>query len=120
MRFLKGEEFEIYSAGVQADGLNPRTVIVMNEIGIDISNHTSNTIDEYLKIKFDYIITLCSHAQEHCPVFPGETVLLHRGFEDPYVLAQGVKSESEKLEHYRRIRDEIREFIINISVFLSQ
>jgi len=119
-RKLHSDTFEVYSAGIQADGLNPRTVLVMSETGIDISNHTSNMIDEYRDIEFDYIITLCGHAREHCHVFPGKTAILHRGFDDPYVLAKKIEIESGKIEVYRRIRDEIQAFIENITDFLNQ
>jgi len=110
-RRLKGDVLAVYSAGIEAHGLNPYAVKVMAEAGIDISHHQSKLVGELLHIPFDYVITVCGHAQENCPVFPGRAVVLHHGFDDPPKLAAGAKTEEESLAHYRRVRDEIRAFV---------
>jgi len=96
-----------FSAGLEAKGLDPYAVRVMQEVGIDIAGQRSKTIDEVAEIEFDYVITLCGHAEENCPVFPAKTKIIHRGFDDPPKLAASTKSEVEKILHYRRVRDEI-------------
>ena len=110
-RHLKGAVVEAYSAGIAPHGLDPRTVKVMAEAGVDISGHRSKHVDELGDIEFDYVITVCGHAQEHCPFFPGRAKRLHLGFDDPPKLARNAASDEEALGHYRRIRDEIRTVI---------
>ena len=110
-RALKGDVIEPFSAGIEKHGLNLRAVRVMAEAGVDISGQTSKTIAELPSLDFDYVITVCSHAQGVCPMFPGEAKVIHIGFDDPPKLAEGAKSEEEALGHYRRVRDEIRAFI---------
>jgi arsenate reductase (thioredoxin) len=112
-RKLKGNEIEAFSAGLETHGLNPRAVRVMKEAGVDISGHTSKNVSDYIKNKteFDYVITVCGHANETCPVFPGKTKHIHKGFDDPPKLAAGAISEDEALIHYRRVRDEIKAFV---------
>jgi arsenate reductase len=110
-RSLKGDIIEAYSAGTEPKGLDPRATRVMAEIGIDISGQRSKHVDEFTGMRLDYIITLCGHAQEVCPFFPGGARQIHRGFEDPPELAKKAASEKEALEYYRRVRDEIRSFI---------
>ncbi|MBN1261303.1 MAG: arsenate reductase ArsC [Anaerolineae bacterium] len=110
-RALKGDRIEVYSAGIETHGLNPHAARVMAEAGVDISGHRSKHVSEVLDVDFDYVITVCGHAHEHCPVFPGQTTVIHRGFDDPPQLAKDAKTEEEALAHYRRVRDEIREFV---------
>lgn len=110
-RALKGDIIEPYSAGIKKHGLNSRAVMVMKEAGIDISSHKSKLVGELPTMEFDYVITLCGHANENCPFFPGKVKRIHMGFDDPPQLAKGAKSLEEELVHYRRVRDEIREFI---------
>jgi len=110
-RHLKGNIIEPYSAGIETHGLNQNAVKVMAESGIDISWHRSKNVSQLMHISFDYVITVCGHADEHCPVFPGPVKKIHHGFDDPPKLAQNAKSEEEVLSHYRRIRDEIRDFV---------
>ncbi|MDX9755457.1 MAG: arsenate reductase ArsC [bacterium] len=110
-RHLKGEVLEPYSAGVETHGLNPYAVRVMAEAGVDLSGHQSKLVSQLGGIEFDYVITVCGNANERCPIFPGNTQVTHVGFEDPPTLAQGVTDEEEKLAIYRRVRDEIRDFI---------
>jgi len=116
---LKFGTIEAYSAGTEPCGVDPLAVRVMAEIGIDISGQRSKHVDEFTGTEFDYVITLCGHAAEHCPVFPGKTKVVHHGFEDPPVLAAGSKTEEEALSHYRRVRDEIRAFVETIPGSLS-
>ncbi|MBL7075839.1 MAG: arsenate reductase ArsC [Kiritimatiellae bacterium] len=110
-RALKGDVIEAYSAGIETHGLNPNAVKVMAEAGIDISTHKSECVDDLLDIPFDYVITVCSHAHETCPIFPGKANVIHVGFDDPPALAANAATEEEALTHYRRVRDEIRTFI---------
>ncbi|MCP4726677.1 MAG: arsenate reductase ArsC [bacterium] len=110
-RTLKGNMIEPYSAGIETHGLNQNAVKVMAEIGIDISDHESTNVDDLLDLDFDHVITVCDHADETCPVFPGSTNRIHAGFDDPPGLAKDAATEEEALVHYRRVRDEIREFI---------
>jgi arsenate reductase (thioredoxin) len=117
---LKGDVIEPYSAGVEARGVDPRAVMVMAEAGIDISRHRSKHVRELMHIPFDYVITLCGEAYESCPVFPGNTKRIHVGFNDPPRLAMGAKSEEEALGHYRRVRDEIRNFIEQMPAVVSK
>ena len=100
-----------FSAGVAPQGLDPKAEQVMREAGVDISRQASKTLDDLPSLEFDAVITLCDQARESCPFFPGGTVRLDRGFEDPAVLAWGAADEASALRPYRRIRDEIREFV---------
>ena len=115
-RHLWGDVIEPYSAGIEKHGLNPLAVKVMREIGIDISGHRSKTVDDLGDGEFDYVVTVCGHANESCPFFPARTKVIHRGFDDPPKLAAGSVNEEEALIHYRRVRDEIREYILTFPV----
>jgi len=110
-RQLKSDVLEAYSAGIETHGLNPRAVKVMAEAGVDISGHRSKRVDELRNVLFDYVVTVCDHAHESCPLFPGKTKVLHVGFDDPPRPAKTARSEEEALGHYRRVRDEIRAFV---------
>ena len=110
-RFLKGDMIDAASAGIETHGLNPRAVAVMAEAGLDISGHRSENVNDMLHIPFDYVITLCGHAFENCPYFPGKAKVLHVGFDDPPKLAADAATVKEALSHYRRVRDEIRTFV---------
>jgi len=110
-RHLRGETLDVSSAGIETHGLNERAVAVMAEAGVDISRHHSKTLNDLGDLTFDYVITVCGHADEHCPVFPGDTVRIHHGFDDPPMLARDAQTEKEALAHYRRVRDEIRAFV---------
>ncbi len=110
-RRLKGDEIEVYSAGVNPKGVDPRAVRAMAELGIDISGQKSKSVAEVRGITFDYVITLCDNAHQSCPAFPGKTKVRHVGFEDPPYLARAARSEEEAMGHYRRIRDQIRTFV---------
>ncbi|MFQ5451879.1 MAG: arsenate reductase ArsC [Nitrospinaceae bacterium] len=110
-RKLKGDRIEPFSAGLEPQGLNPLAVKVMKEAGVDISRQCSKGIGEMIPQPFDYVVTVCGHADERCPVFPGGARVIHRGFDDPPQLAANAKSEEEALDHYRRVRDAIRAFV---------
>lgn len=96
---------EVISAGLEAHGINPRAVTVMEEVGLDISGHKSSLLTEYLDQEFDYVITVCDKAATNCPLFPGQAIRLHWPFDDP---ASATGSETEILAVFRRVRDEIR------------
>ena len=110
-RSLLAETVEPYSAGIEAHGLNPHAARVMREAGVDIQRQQSQTVDELPSVDFDYVVTVCGHADERCPAFATKTKVVHVGFDDPPKLAASAKTEEEALEHYRRVRDEIRRFI---------
>ena len=110
-RAMKGDQIEAFSAGIEAHGLNPRAVKVMAEAGVDISGHKSKTVADLPTREFDFVVTVCGHAHESCPLFPAQTKVVHVGFDDPPRLAQGARTEAEALAHYRRVRDEIRAFV---------
>lgn len=114
-RHLKGYCINVYSAGIEIHGLNSNAVKVMGEAGVDISGHSSKHIDEFKDIPIDVVVTVCDHAHETCPFFPGGCKVIHVGFDDPPKMArelagQGV-SEDVKLDCYRKVRDEIRRFV---------
>ena len=111
MRYFREDEFEVCSAGVEPKGVNPLAISVMEEIGIDISAQRSKHLDEYSEDRFDYIVTLCNHAETTCPLFPGEGERIHKGFSDP-VSVKG--TEEERLEIFQRVRDELKEFILSL------
>ena len=110
-RRLKGDRIEAWSAGVETHGLDPRAVRVMAEAGVDISGHRSKNVREVLQIPFDAVITVCDHARESCPIFPGKVNQIHMNFDDPPALAKNARTEEEALEIYRRVRDRIRAFV---------
>jgi len=110
-RYLHGDRVEAYSAGTRPGPVDPRAVAVMREAGVDISRHRSKRLDEVLSVGLDWVITVCDHANESCPVFPGDVRRMHVGFDDPPRLAAEARTEDEALEHYRRVRDEIRAFV---------
>lgn len=112
--FAEGKA-EVYSAGIETHGVNPKAILVMREDAIDISHHTSNHIDEYSDIPFDYIITVCDNAKESCPIFPGKAEKFHHNFPDP---AKATGTDEDVMAEFRRVRDMIkgycREFVEKI------
>lgn len=106
MRNMADDRFKVFSAGVEPTQVNPYAIKVMNEIGIDISSYSSKSVNKFLKQEFDYVITVCNHARQVCPVFPGRHEKIHWDIEDP---ANAKGSEQEKLAFFRKIRDEIKE-----------
>ena len=118
---LKADTVEPYSAGTEPHGMNPLAVRVMAEAGVDITAQRSKHVDELKDVPLDYVVTVCDSANEACPVFPGRVKRVHVGFDDPPRLAKSATTEDEALAHYRRVRDEIREFISTLdAATLSQ
>ena len=119
-RHLKGDVIAPYSAGIETHGLNPLAVKVMTEAGVDISGQRSKTVETVKDVPFDYVVTLCGHANETCPMWlSGKAKVVHVGFDDPPALAESAKTEEECLDHYRRVRDEIRQFVAGLPVKLK-
>ena len=110
-RRLRGDVVEAYSAGIETHGLNPIAVKVMAEAGVDISGHRSKNVGELVDVPFDYVVTVCAAANEACPIFPGKAKVVHVAFDDPPKLAANAGSEQEALDCYRRVRDEIRDYV---------
>ena len=107
LRFFSGTKADIYSAGVETHGVNPRAIATMKDDGIDISNHTSNNIDEYAHIDFDFVITVCDNAKERCPYFPTKAIKFHHNFPDP---AKATGTESEITEQFKLVREQIKDY----------
>ena len=113
-RTLKADAIDAYSAGIETHGLNPQAVKVMAEAGVDISIQRSKNIAEFMAVPLDYVVTVCGHANETCPMFlskTGNAKVVHVAFDDPPKLAKAARTEEEALDCYRRVRDEIRAFI---------
>ena len=118
-RHLHGARIDAYSAGVAPHGLDPCAVRVMREAGVDIGHQRSKHVSELADVSLDCVVTVCDHANETCPTFPGRVKRLHAGFDDPPKLARGAASEADGLQHYRRVRDEIRAFIERLPGMLA-
>jgi arsenate reductase (thioredoxin) len=114
-----GEEFDVYSAGTKKHGMNERAMKVMTEAGVDISSHYSKTTDDLPKVNFDYVVTVCDHAHENCPYFPG-TKVVHVGFQDPPALTKEMQDDEAILAVYRRVRDEIEVFVKDMKKVLEK
>jgi arsenate reductase len=110
-RQLRSDSIQAYSAGIETHGLNPNAVKVMGEVGVDIGRHRSKNVSELVGVAFDYVITVCGHAHETCPLFPGNAKVVHVGFDDPPKLAAEAETEEDALSSYRRVRDDIRRFV---------
>lgn len=113
-RHLHGDRFNVWSAGIETHGLNPLAVQVMEEAGVDISGHHSKLLDELVDIAFDLVVTVCGHADVHCPLFPGDTRVVFYGFDDPPRLAESVADGEGKLDMYRKVCGAIRLFVRDI------
>ena len=105
-----GDKAVVYSAGVETHGVNPKAILIMKEDGIDISNHTSNNIDEYFNIDFDFVITVCDNAKERCPYFPTKAKKFHYNFPDP---AKAIGTEEEIIQQFRNVRQLIKDYSQN-------
>jgi arsenate reductase len=117
LRFFAKGKAEVYSAGVETHGVNPRAIAVMKEDGIDISHHTSNHIDEYRHLEFDFVITVCDHAREVCPYFPSNARMFHHNFPDP---AKQTGTEDVIMQAFREVRDEIKDYCkIFIDIYVN-
>ena len=107
LRHFAGGDAEVYSAGVETHGVNPRAIAIMKEDGIDISHHTSNNVDEYVHIDFDFVITVCDNAKERCPYLPTQAKKYHQNFPDP---AKKTGTEKEILEEFRQVQQMIKNY----------
>ena len=107
LQFFAGNRALVYSAGIETHGVNPKAIEVMKEDGIDISHHTSNNVNEYKDVNFDFVITVCDNAKENCPYFPAKTKNIHQNFPDP---AKAVGSEDVILQEFRNVRDMIKHY----------
>jgi arsenate reductase (thioredoxin) len=119
-RQLRGDTIEPYSAGTSPHGMNPDAIKVMAEVGVDLRGQYSKHVDDLNDIRFDYVVTVCDNANETCPVLPGDVKRIHVGFDDPPRLAQSATTEADKLQIYRRVRDEIREFVERLPEALTE
>ncbi len=107
LRHFAGDKANVYSAGIETHGVNPKAIQVMAEDGIDIANHTSNNVDEYADIPFDYVITVCDNAKENCPWFPTNAQRFHSNFPDP---AKATGTAEQVMDEFRKVRDEIKAY----------
>ena len=107
LRHFAHNKAEIYSAGIETHGVNPKAIAIMKEDGINISHHTSNNIEEYRNINFDFVITVCDNAKERCPLFPGTAQKFHHNFPDP---AKATGTEEEILKEFRKVREMIKDY----------
>ncbi|WP_293301511.1 arsenate reductase ArsC [Pedobacter sp. UBA4863] len=107
LRYFAGKKAAVYSAGVETHGVNPKAIATMKEDGIDISNHTSNHIDEYRNIDFDFVITVCDNAKERCPFFPTKAQKFHYNFPDP---AKATGTDEEIADEFRKVRQQIKDY----------
>ncbi len=113
IRHFHGHIANVYSAGVETHGVNPKAIETMAADGIDISDHTSNHVDEYLHIPFELIITVCDHASERCPIFPSTAQRIHHNFPDP---AKAIGTDEEILEAFKKVREEIKAFCKGLEI----
>jgi arsenate reductase (thioredoxin) len=107
LRFFAGNKAIVYSAGIETHGVNPRAIETMKEDGLDISNHTSNNVNQYRDINFDYLITVCDNAKERCPVFPSNAIKFHYNFPDP---AKAIGSENDIKQQFAEVREMIKKY----------
>jgi arsenate reductase len=108
LRHDAGDRFEVFSAGTHPTRVRPEAIAVMQELGIDISGRRSKSVDEFAGRQFDYVLTVCDHARDNCPIFPGNTAAIHHSFDDP---AELEGSEEQRLEAFRRVRDQLRQYL---------
>ncbi len=118
-KYYHSDWLEAYSAGMSPQGVDPHAVRAMEEAGIDISTNISKSLNLYENMEFDYVITLCDSALKACPVFGGKGFYMHIPFDDPPLLSKDFEDEEDIMKHYRRVRDEIREFVKNLSDLLK-
>jgi len=124
LRHLRGDQFKVFSAGIETHGLNPNAVKVMDEAGVDISAQQSQLLSEFDDQSLDFVITVCGHAHESCPVFLGQNdngapQVIHVGFDDPPKMALAFEDEESQLDCYRKVRDEIKDFVMRINTVLG-
>ena len=123
-RQLKGDSIEAFSAGIETHGLNPNMVKVMEEVGVDVTDQKSENIRDFVDTQLDVVVTVCGHAHETCPVFPANCKVVHSGFSDPPKMAKELAeqgaSEEAQLDCYRKVRDEIKEYILTLPESLEE
>jgi arsenate reductase len=119
-RHLKSDQYTSYSAGTNPQGVNPLARKAMEEVGIDLAQHTSKHMDDLVDVDLDLVVTVCDAANEACPVLPGSVKHVHHSFDDPPALAKNCTTEEEALQHYRRVRDEIRAYILSKNLFAEE
>jgi arsenate reductase len=110
LRYFAGDKARVYSAGIETHGVNPKAIEIMKRDGIDISDHTSNNINEYLDVDFDFVITVCDNAKESCPYFPTKAIKMHYNFPDP---AKAKGTDEQVMEQFREVREMIRKYVQN-------
>jgi len=111
LRHDASDRFEVESAGTKPSHVRPEAIAAMRELGIDISGHRSKSVDEFIGKQFDCVLTVCDNARESCPIFPGQTTLIHQSFDDP---AEVKGTDEERLAAFRRVRDELRDYLRNL------
>jgi arsenate reductase len=107
LEYFGNNQVEVFSAGIETHGVNPRAIAIMKEDGVDISHHTSNNVNEYSNIEFDFVLTVCDNARENCPYFPAKVKTFHQNFPDP---AKAKGTEQEVMDQFRKVRHMIREY----------
>lgn len=117
LRDIAGDTFEIESAGVAPSSVRPESIEAMQEIGIDITSHRSKSVDEFVSLEFDYVITVCDNAKQSCPIFPGKAIRIHWSFDDPAAVEGTTET---RLAAFRRVRDEIRERLIAFDEYVHR
>ena len=118
-RHLQGDRIDAYSAGVEPHGMNARAIRAMAEAGVDISGQSSKHVEALAHVNFDFVVTVCDHAHETCPLFSGSTKVVHVGFADPPALAKSAATEEAAMGHYCRVRDEIRDWVLTLPESLA-
>ena len=118
-RHLKGDLIDVCSAGIEPHELDPYAVTVMDEAGVDISDGKAQHLNEFKNKTFDYVITVCGHAYETCPWFPGGSKVIHVGFDDPPEMAKQYETREKKFDCYRKIRDEIKAYVLTLPCSLK-
>ncbi len=119
-RHLKNDQINVSSAGIEIHGLNPHAVKVMAECGVDISHHPSQHLDDFKDQIFDFVITVCGHAHENCPWFPGNSKVIHMGFDDPPQMAKTFDNDKKEMDCYRRVRDDIKAYVLTLPESLER
>tara|TARA_B100001540_G_scaffold66090_1_gene59460 strand:+ start:10874 stop:11239 length:366 start_codon:yes stop_codon:yes gene_type:complete len=115
IRYFLKDKVVVYSAGTHPEPVNPYSILVMREAGVDISNHTSNHVDEYKDFHFDFVFTVCDNAKEICPVYSNANKLIHHSFPDP---AKAIGTKEEIIETYSNVREKIKEYFLNFNYFI--
>ncbi|NRA38304.1 MAG: arsenate reductase ArsC [Planctomycetes bacterium] len=118
-KYFFADRLDVYSAGIEAHGLNPHALAVMAEAGVDISKQQSQVITEFSDQAIDTVITVCGHAHENCPVFPGQAKVIHHGFDDPPKLAANAVDDESALNCYREVRDAVKNYVQTLADVLS-